>query len=118
MTVLAKTIYQYRIIVVKVVDGDTIFGDLDLGWGVWLTNQYFRLARINSIELNKPNGIEARERLISLLPGDASIPGREILINSIKDKKDKYKRFLIEIPLIKGSTVNDEMVKCGYAVYS
>ena len=35
--------YEYSCKLVKVVDGDTVDVDIDLGFGVWLQNQRIRL---------------------------------------------------------------------------
>ena len=35
--------YEYRVKVIKVVDGDTVDVDIDLGFGVWLKKQRIRL---------------------------------------------------------------------------
>ncbi len=40
--------YEYKAIVVKVVDGDTVDVDIDLGFNVWLKKQRIRLYGIDS----------------------------------------------------------------------
>ena len=35
--------FEYKCKLVKVVDGDTVDVDIDLGFGVWLQNQRIRL---------------------------------------------------------------------------
>ena len=42
--------YHYNALVTKVVDGDTIHCDLDLGFGVILKNQTFRFFGLNTPE--------------------------------------------------------------------
>ena len=42
--------YQYRINVVKIIDGDTVDVDIDLGFGVWLKKQRIRLHGIDTPE--------------------------------------------------------------------
>ena len=44
-------LYQYKADLVKVIDGDTIEVDFDLGFGVWLRNQRIRLAGIDTPEI-------------------------------------------------------------------
>ena len=34
--------YEYRCIVVKIIDGDTVDVDIDLGFGVWLHKERVR----------------------------------------------------------------------------
>jgi micrococcal nuclease len=40
--------YQYKAIITKVVDGDTVDVDIDLGFEVWLRNQRIRLYGIDT----------------------------------------------------------------------
>ena len=40
--------YEYRCLVRRVVDGDTIDVDIDCGFGIWLKNQRIRLVGIDT----------------------------------------------------------------------
>ena len=42
--------YEYRVIIDRWVDGDTVDVDIDLGFGVWLKDQRVRLYGINAPE--------------------------------------------------------------------
>ena len=65
--------YEYKCKVLKVVDGDTVDVDIDLGFGVWLHKERVRIMGIDTPEsrtsdkLEKVFGLAAKERLISLL---------------------------------------------------
>jgi micrococcal nuclease len=112
-----ETLYHYRARVVAVYDGDTCTADIDLGLHVWVHKEKLRLARINAPELvglQKPAGIAARDFLKSL------IDGREIRLRTIKDRQEKYGRYLAEIFVQQNETwanVNDLMVQNGHAEY-
>lgn len=83
--------YQYRAIVTSVYDGDTLNVDIDLGFDVWLKNQTVRLYGINAPEMkgkDKPLGEKSRDRLREL------VLSKEIILETIKDKKEKYGRWL------------------------
>ena len=45
--------YEYKCKIRKVVDGDTVDVDIDLGFGVWLRKQRVRLVGIDTPESNK-----------------------------------------------------------------
>ena len=47
--------YQYSAEVIKVVDGDTIEVNFDLGFGVWYRNQRIRLNGIDTPESRTSN---------------------------------------------------------------
>jgi len=104
--------YDYMAELVKVVDGDTIDCDIDLGFGVWLKNQRVRLYGINAPEtrtkdlVEKEAGMLAKVRLTALLPD-------RFLLTSVKDKKGKFGRILgiINIPQTKVLDKNGKKIK-------
>ena len=50
--------YEYQCKVVKVVDGDTVDVDIDLGFGVWLRDERVRLYGIDTPESRTSDDIE------------------------------------------------------------
>ena len=42
--------FEYKCKLIKVIDGDTIDIDIDLGFGVWLRNQRIRMYGIDTPE--------------------------------------------------------------------
>jgi micrococcal nuclease len=111
------SLYHYRAKVISIYDGDTIRLDIDLGLKTWIRNEPIRLARINAPELRgaeRPAGIEARDFLRSL------IQDKNVIIQTIKDDKGKYGRYIGEILLEKDGgwiNINDLMVQNGHAEY-
>tara|TARA_R100000655_G_scaffold77938_1_gene117315 strand:- start:35874 stop:36281 length:408 start_codon:yes stop_codon:yes gene_type:complete len=67
--------FVYNCSLVRVIDGDTIDVDIDLGFGVWLKKQRVRLAGIDTPESRTRNlkekalGLKAKDRLIELCTG-------------------------------------------------
>ena len=61
--------YEYKCKIVKIVDGDTVDVDIDLGFGVWLRKQRVRLVGIDTPESRtkdleeKKYGLAAKEFL-------------------------------------------------------
>jgi len=87
-------LYHYTAQVLSVYDGDTCRVDIDLGLGIWLRNEKLRLVRINAPEMtgsDKALGLASRDFLRGL------IDGRKILIETLKDRRGKYGRYLAEI---------------------
>jgi micrococcal nuclease len=104
--------------VIKVVDGDTIDVDIDLGMNTIKANERIRLAGIDTPEsrttdkFEKSLGIESKEYLKSKLKEAKKI----IIKTELPDSTEKYGRMLGWLYL-DGDTVslNDHMIEDGYA---
>lgn len=109
---MTKVAYQYRIVIVRVVDGDTFIADVDLGFRVWLRGQRFRMARINAPEMSTPEGQVSKawfeDKRVKQLIEPATI---------VSKKQDDYGRWLCELYAWNDVNVNDLMVKEGVAKY-
>ncbi len=103
-------IYTYNMEVTRVVDGDTIHARVDLGFDSRV-DMTLRLARINAPELKTEEGKAAFAWLKDRLY-DAE---DTIVLRSVKDRKERYGRYLAEID-VDGVNINDEMVSLGLAV--
>lgn len=98
----------YSAVVVRVVDGDSVLLDLDLGFYI-RARLSCRLAGVNAIELSDPGGSEARTYLARLLP-----VGTVVRVASLN--ADKYAgRFDGRIALPDGRDASEAMVADGYA---
>ena len=118
MSQIRPTPYHYHAKVISVYDGDTCKVDIDLGMGIWKRRETLRLHRINTPELRgeeRQQGLVSRDRLREL------IDGKVILLETVKDKKGKYGRYLAEVWLATedGSwkNINDQLVLEGLAEY-
>ena len=65
----------YKVNILKVVDGDTVDVDIDLGFGVWLRNERVRIVGIDcesrtSDRIEKVFGEAAKQRVTSLLSSE------------------------------------------------
>jgi len=103
--------YTYDAIVRAIHDGDTVTLDVDLGFSLWIHGLKIRLYGINAPELATPEGKKSKEALENILPIN-----RPIVIETVKDKAEKYGRILGKIIPVPGKpTVNDQMVTLGAA---
>ena len=112
--------YTYRCNVIKIIDGDTVDVDIDLGFGVWLKKQRIRMYGIDTPESRtrdleeKKYGLAAKEFLTGMLDDDAGI-----LLKTYKDEKGKFGRILGELwrtTNYADKSVNDYMVEKYHAV--
>ena len=119
--------YQYKATCLRILDGDTLELKLELGFGLFFVDK-FRLYGVNAPETHgkkskikeeKEKGIKALSYIDSLIyPDDnTAVPLR---VQTIKDKKDKYGRYLAKIFIINKDgeeiCVNDSLIKEGLAV--
>ena len=109
--------HEYRCKLVKVIDGDTVDVDIDLGFDVWLRNQRIRLYGIDtpesrtSDEVEKVYGNAAKEFLVKWTnSGDLSIKTHK------DDARGKFGRILGEIWYAGEHNVNQHLVDNHHAV--
>ncbi len=92
--------YQYKAIIQKVIDGDTLEIDIDLGLSIWIKNEKIRLYGINTPEVfgvkkSSPEweiGNQASEFVKKLVNGN-----QEATVETFKDKKEKFGRYLANV---------------------
>ena len=83
--------YRYVATLLRVVDGDTIDLDVDLGFDV---HQRMRI-RLMDVDTPEVRGEEKKEGLkVKELVKDLCKDAERIVLESIKDKKGKYGRYL------------------------
>lgn len=114
---ISQSIYHYNAKVVQVYDGDTITVDIDLGLKTMIKREKLRLHRINAPEVKghfKSKGFQSRDFLRTI------VDQKMIVIETIKDKKEKYGRYLAEVWILFGKkyiNVDDLLVEKGFAVF-
>jgi micrococcal nuclease len=106
---LEGRVWLVHAVVVRVIDGDTVVLNLDLGWHTWRHNESVRLAHIDAPERSdRARWAEAKAFVERLLPAET-----EVLL--ISEKLEKYGRTLGRIMLRDGRDVGVEVVKAGLA---
>tara|TARA_Y100000385_G_scaffold33004_1_gene30951 strand:+ start:237 stop:671 length:435 start_codon:yes stop_codon:yes gene_type:complete len=111
--------WTYRAKVIRVVDGDTVDVDIDLGFGIWQKNERVRIMGIDTPEsrtrnkIEKKFGLAAKAKLKSLL-GKSTVLKTSINKKGV-DMKGKFGRVLGDF-LVDGKKVTEIMCKTGHAV--
>jgi len=112
--------YEYKVKILKVVDGDTVDVDIDLGFGIVLSNERVRIMGIDTPEsrtrdkVEKKFGLASKARLKSLL-GKTGILKTQINKNG-EDMKGKFGRILGDFVAEDGRMVTEILVEEGHAV--
>ena len=109
--------YEYACEIIRVVDGDTVDVDIDLGFGVWMKKQRIRLYGVDTPESRtrdleeKAKGLEAKAYVKDLL--ENSDDGK---FSIISHGVGKYGRVLGEL-FVKGhdTSVNELLKENGHA---
>ena len=111
--------WEYRAKVKRVIDGDTVDVDVDLGFGIWQNNERVRIMGIDTPEsrtrnkIEKKFGLAAKERLKSLL-GKTTVLQTTINKKGV-DMKGKFGRVLGDF-LLKNKKISEILCKEGHAV--
>ncbi|MCF6323733.1 MAG: thermonuclease family protein [Gammaproteobacteria bacterium] len=108
-----QNFYIYKAVITSVYDGDTVTADIDLGLKTWVKGEKLRLNRINTPEVR---GAERTQGLISRDWLRERILDKEVVVQTSKDKKGKYGRYLAEI-ILDHININDQLVEEGLAEY-
>ena len=110
---------EYDVKVLKVVDGDTVDVDIDLGFGIVLTDERVRIMGIDTPEsrtsdkIEKVFGLAAKARLKELLDQEAVLITHDD--KNGEDMKGKFGRILGDFR-VGGKTVTEILIEEGHAV--
>jgi len=111
--------WTYRCKLRRVVDGDTVDVDIDLGFGIWQMNERVRIMGIDTPEsrtrdkIEKKFGLAAKAKLKSLLGPKPVL--QTTISKKGEDMKGKFGRVLGDF-LVEGKKVTEIMCKSGHAV--
>jgi len=111
---------EYDIKVIKIVDGDTVDVDIDLGFGVCLKDERVRIMGIDTPEsrtsdkVEKVFGLAAKQRLKELLHEGGKLITTED--KSGEDMKGKFGRILGDFRTLDGDLVTEIMIEEGHCV--
>ena len=113
--------YEYKARINRVVDGDTVDVDIDLGFGIWMKDERIRVMGIDTPEsrtsdkVEKIFGFAAKDRLKELIPeGSVQILKTEVDKDG-EDAKGKFGRILGDF-IVEGYRITEILVDEGHAV--
>jgi len=118
-----KPNYVYRCVITRVVDGDTVDADIDLGFNLF-TKDRIRLSGIDTPESRTRNkkekalGLASKKRLKEIIKSAEPMGGKrgkkQVFLQTSKDGKGKFGRILGTL-WINGQNVNDILIKEDHA---
>ena len=113
--------YEYSCKIVRVVDGDTVDVDIDLGFGVWMHNERVRLHGIDTPESRTRDLEEKKFGLLAKDQVDHFLPKGSIqTLVTVKDKVGKFGRILGKFKIKDHqyptpTTINEWMIRHHHA---
>ena len=113
--------YEYRCKVLRVVDGDTVDVDIDLGFGIVLKDERVRIMGIDTPEsrtrdkVEKLFGLASKVRLKELIGGKSGPILKTQINKKGEDMKGKFGRILGDF-VVNDRMVTDILVEEGHAV--
>ena len=108
--------YEYNCKILKVVDGDTVDVDIDLGFGIWIKNERVRLYGIDAPESRtrdkeeKKYGLAAKQFVLDNMP-----IGSFQVLRTLKDDVGKFGRVL-GVFVVNGKRLDELMIEKHHAV--
>lgn len=114
--------YEYRCRVIKVIDGDTVDVDIDLGFDIVLRDERVRIMGIDTPEsrtrdkVEKKFGLASKARLKELIGGKSGPILKTQINKKGEDMRGKFGRILGDFVTEDGRMVTDILVEEGHAV--
>lgn len=109
--------YTYKAKLMRVVDGDTVDAEIDLGFGVFM-KQRIRLYGIDTPE-SRTRDLEEKERGLAAKARLSELLGKEFIVETILNKRGKFGRILgtLHVTQEDGTkmNINQQLVTEGHA---
>lgn len=113
--------FEYHVEVLRIIDGDTLEVNIDLGFDIWIHNERIRLNGIDTPEsrttdkVEKIFGVLAKKRIKEYFENDGK--GGQVTMFSKSFKQEKYGRIMADLK-IEGQirSLCATLIAEGYAV--
>jgi micrococcal nuclease len=103
--------YEYNCKVVRIIDGDTVDVDIDLGFDVWLTKQRIRLFGVDTPESRTRDMVEKKFGILAknFVKGRLPVASMQVLRTRLDDSRGKFGRILGEF-VMEDTTLNQLLI--------
>ena len=106
----APQLFSYRAELIRIIDGDSLQFLIDLGFHTHVKTTC-RLVGINCPEMNTKEGKAARAFVEAWFASS-----KTCIVSTVKDKREKYGRWLARVTDAEGCCLNETLVIEGLAV--
>ena len=103
--------YEYNCKIVRIIDGDTVDVDIDLGFAVWLNKQRIRLFGVDTPESRTRDAEEKKFGILAknFVKGRLPVGSMQILRTRMDDSRGKFGRILGEF-VLEETTLNQLLI--------
>jgi micrococcal nuclease len=103
--------YEYNCKVVRIIDGDTVDVDIDLGFAVWLKKQRIRLFGVDTPESRTRDALEKKFGIMAknFVKGRLPVGSMQVLRTRMDDSRGKFGRILGEF-VMEDTTLNQLLI--------
>jgi len=109
--------YEYKATVKRIIDGDSIVLDIDLGFYMFMNETKIRLYGLDTPEMNSEDPLLRLQAIMATryLYDNLQI-GEKVTIKTVLDKREKYGRLLATITTKDGLNINEGLIQNKLAV--
>ena len=109
--------YEYKAKVKRVIDGDSLVLDIDLGFYMFMNETKIRLYGLDTPEMNSDDPLLRLQAVLATRYLYDNLPvGSKVTIKTVLDKREKYGRLLATITTQDGFNINDGLLENKLAV--
>ena len=109
--------YEYKATVKRVIDGDSLVLDIDLGFYMFMNETKIRLYGLDTPEMNSDDPLLRLQAVLATRYLYDNLPvGSKVTIKTVLDKREKYGRLLATITTQDGFNINDGLLENKLAI--
>lgn len=109
--------YEYKATVKRIIDGDTLVLDIDLGFYMFMNETKIRLYGLDTPEMNSEDPLLRLQAIMATrYLFDNLQVGEKVVIKTILDKREKYGRLLATIIKKDGLNINEGLIQNKLAI--
>ena len=109
--------YEYKATVKRIIDGDSLVLDIDLGFYMFMNETKIRLYGLDTPEMNSEDPLLRLQAIMAIryLYDNLQV-GEKVTIKTVLDKREKYGRLLATIITNDGLNINEGLIQNKLAV--
>ena len=109
--------YEYKATVKRIIDGDSLVLDIDLGFYMFMNETKIRLYGLDTPEMNSEDPLLRLQAIMATryLYDNLQV-GEKVTIKTVLDKREKYGRLLATVFTKEGLNINEGLIQNKLAV--